>query len=114
MKIELLYFEDCPSWCTTKQYLNEIMENFSVDSSITLIRVESNADAVKRKFTGSPTIRLDGVDLFPVDHTDYALGCRVYETPQGLKGSPTKEMIRGKLKDHINGSSGLFTFQRIL
>ena len=105
MKIEILYFDDCPSWRTAKQYLTEILDDFGVDSSISLIRVESNTDAVERKFTGSPTIRLDGIDLFPVDHTDYALGCRVYETPQGLNGIPTKEMITEKMKgffDHPN------------
>jgi hypothetical protein len=42
---------------------------------------------------GSPSIRVNGEDLFPVDHENYALGCRVYQTPDGLRGWPTVEML---------------------
>ena len=47
---------------------------------------------------GSPTIRVDGEDLFPVpERAGYALGCRMYATPEGLRGSPTTEMLREAL-----------------
>ncbi len=47
---------------------------------------------------GSPTIRLDGQDLFPApERDDWRLGCRVYATPEGLRGSPTAEMIEKAL-----------------
>jgi hypothetical protein len=49
---------------------------------------------------GSPTIRIDGRDLFPVaNRAGYALGCRMYATPDGLKGSPTAEMVRAALAE---------------
>lgn len=44
-------------------------------------------------------IRIDGVDLFPVDHSDYALGCRLYTTPEGMRGWPSSEMIRAALAE---------------
>ena len=48
--------------------------------------------------TGSPTIRVDGEDRFPVpEGAGYALGCRMYATPEGLRGSPTEEMVRTSL-----------------
>jgi hypothetical protein len=38
-------------------------------------------------------------DLFPViEREDWRLGCRVYATPEGLKGSPTAEMLREALE----------------
>jgi hypothetical protein len=47
---------------------------------------------------GSPTIREDGEDLFPVpDRAGYALGCRMYATPEGLKGTPTATMLLASL-----------------
>jgi len=96
-KIELLYFEDCPSWLATKQILQVVMDQLKIDAEITLKRIETNADAVRHKFPGSPTIRLDGKDLFPVDYSDFALGCRVYTTPEGLQGVPTEEMVKTAL-----------------
>ena len=36
--------------------------------------------------------------LFPApEREDWRLGCRVYATPEGLKGSPTAEMLREAL-----------------
>jgi hypothetical protein len=31
------------------------------------------------------------------DLTHYALGCRMYTTPEGLRSSPTVEMVRASL-----------------
>ena len=59
---------------------------------------EANEEAERLHFPGSPTLRVNGGDLFPVPerHT-WALGCRTYQTSEGLKGWPTREMIRGAL-----------------
>jgi hypothetical protein len=106
-KIELFYFTDCPSWRAAQQHLQAVLDQLEIESRIMLIKVETNADAAKFEFPGSPTIRLDGKDLFPVDHSDYALGCRVYATPQGLQGAPTKEMIRAKIKGLLPDSKSV-------
>jgi hypothetical protein len=60
--------------------------------------VETDEEAIERQFVGSPTIRLDGEDLFPGGSEDYALGCRVYTTPEGLRGWPTGDMIGAALR----------------
>jgi hypothetical protein len=47
----------------------------------------------------SPTVRVDGRDLFPAPVCDdWRLGCRVYATPEGLSGFPSAEMLREALK----------------
>jgi hypothetical protein len=51
-------------------------------------------------FPGSPTIRVDGHDLFPQGSGErevWGLGCRVYATPEGVKGAPTAELVREAL-----------------
>jgi hypothetical protein len=61
--------------------------------------VNTDEDAQRLRFPGSPTTRADGRDLFPVgERENWRLGCRVYATPEGLKGSPTAEMLREALK----------------
>jgi MerR family copper efflux transcriptional regulator len=48
-------------------------------------------------------IRVNGVDPFPTGQTNYALGCRVYQTPEGYKGWPTEEMVSVKLQPLVIG-----------
>ena len=97
-KFELLYFEDCPSWKNALEILNNILSGFGLSPKITLIQVETQDQAEKYKFVGSPTIRANGVDLFPIEHNQYALGCRLYQTPEGFKGWPTEEMLKGRIE----------------
>ncbi len=97
MDIEILYFEGCPSWQTAQAHLRQALDRLGLDAEIGLVRVETPEEAVEARFVGSPTIRVRGRDLFPADHEDYALGCRVYATPEGLRGWPTVEMIEEAL-----------------
>lgn len=97
-KIEMLYFDDCPSWKNAREFLNNSLTKLGISHEITLIQVETQDEAVENKFTGSPTIRFNGEDLFPMEQNNYALGCRVYQTPEGLKGWPTEAMITEKLR----------------
>ena len=96
-KIELLYFNDCPSWKNTLDDLKAILKDLDLNISVSLVNVETYNDALKFKFTGSPTIRVNNKDIFPTNQTNFALGCRIYQTAQGYQGSPTKEMIAEKI-----------------
>lgn len=94
MNVELLYFDGCPSWQAALANLREVLGE---SVQVRLVTVESAADAERLQFHGSPTLRINGQDLFPIDAADYALGCRVYHTPDGLQGWPTTAMIRQAL-----------------
>lgn len=94
-----MYFKGCPSWKETHQYLVEILENKDITIEITLRNIETNADAAKYEFPGSPTIKVNGADIFPTGQTNFALGCRVYNTTEGFMGSPTKKMIEEALEN---------------
>ena len=97
--IELLYFEDCPSWKNTLDVLNAVIDENELDVEIDLLKVETQEEAELYHFVGSPTIRIDGKDIFPTGQDQYALGCRVYSTPEGFKGWPTKDMLKEKLEN---------------
>lgn len=100
-KVELMYFENCPSWKETFQYLSELINDLNLEMSILLKNIETNEEATKYEFPGSPTIKVNGKDIFPTNQTNFALGCRVYDTPVGYRGSPTKEMIKEALGKSI-------------
>ncbi len=97
MKVELLYFEGCPSYRAAENGLREVLAEAQVSDPIEAIEIKTEADALHWKFLGSPTIRFDGVDPFDRGETQYGLECRVYLTPDGLRGWPTKEMLRAAL-----------------
>lgn len=98
LKVELLYFDGCPSYRMAERLLGEALADEGLAEPIELIPVAGDADAERLKFVGSPTIRVDGVDPFAPGAVDYGMQCRVYLTPEGLKGWPTRAMLRQALK----------------
>ncbi len=95
MKVEVLYFDGCPTYKTAEKTLREVLAREGMQAEVELVAVNNDEEARRLRFPGSPTIRLDGRDLFPAsEREDWRLGCRVYATSEGLKGSPTGEMIR--------------------
>jgi hypothetical protein len=103
MTVELLYFNGCPSYVVTEERLRQIIAEQGMDTGIEMVRVETDDDAQRLRFPGSPTIRVDGRDLFPTGEVrDGGLGCRIYATPDGLAGAPTLGMIRQALVHRVS------------
>ncbi len=98
MNVEVLYFYGCPTYETATKILRAVLAEEGVEAEVQLVAVNTHEEARRLQFPGSPTIRVDGRDLFPaLEREDWGLGCRVYATPEGLKGRPTAEMLRKAL-----------------
>ena len=97
MKIELLYFGGCPSWETGLKNIEAVLQEEGLSASLEMVKVMDDDDAERLKFLGSPSFRVDGVELWPEEREIYALSCRVYPSPEGMKGCPTVKMLREKL-----------------
>src|ERR671911_2518270 len=98
MRVEVLHFDGCPTYRTAEKTLRAVLALGGAEAVVELVAVNTDEEARRLRFPGSPTIRVDGEDLFPVpDRARYALGCRMYVTPEGPKGSPTAEMIEEAL-----------------
>ncbi len=94
MNIEVLHIEDCPSWIETGSRLREALDATGFcETTITYRLLGTSADAAQVSFAGSPTITVDGQDLFPSGGRTVDLACRVYLTPTGLAGLPTTEQL---------------------
>ena len=98
MQIELLYFDGCPSWQTGLEKLKTALQMEQLDDPVELVKVNDDSEAARLKFLGSPSFRADGQDLWPEERDTYSLSCRVYITPEGIKGWPSVEMLREKVK----------------
>jgi len=98
MDITLLYFEDCPNWKLADQRLTAIA---AARDDITMTRhlVDTPAEAERTGFHGSPSILVDGVDVFAEPGSEVGLSCRRYHTPDGYQGAPTLDQLRAVLAD---------------
>ena len=96
MNVTLLYFDDCPNWEVTDAHLSVLAIEIP-DLAITRQLVETPEEAERVGFRGSPSILVDGVDVFADPDAPVGLSCRVYQTPDGLVGSPTVDQLRDVL-----------------
>lgn len=96
MDVTLLYFEDCPNWKVADRRLTRLAAE-RPDIVVTRHRVETMEEAVRLGFHGSPSIVVDGVDVFAQPGAGVGLSCRLYHTPDGLSGSPTVDQLRTAL-----------------
>ena len=105
MQIDLLYFDGCPSWEDALENLKAALAADEVQEDIQLVKVEDDEDATRLKFLGSPSFQVNGMDWWHEEREHYNLSCRIYHTPQGMKGAPTIEMLREKLRTVVRTST---------
>lgn len=107
MKVELLYFDGCPSHARFLPRLRELVDDAGVAARVQQRRVESLDAAVAERFLGSPTVRINGQDIEPesAERTDYGLKCRLYRTPEGLQGTPPEQLVLQAVRE-IDGDAG--------
>lgn len=96
MRIEVLYFDGCPNYSPTVDRLRTVLAREMLQVKVIEIEVRDESDARELKFFGSPTIRVNGLDIEAssrqVSETGFA--CRCY--PGGL---PSEEMIRTAVRE---------------
>ncbi|MFN7209361.1 MAG: hypothetical protein ACK4P1_03080 [Aggregatilineales bacterium] len=100
MRIQFLYYEDCPSHAAGLQRLREALAAEGIQAPIEIVKVETEAQAEALRFVGSPTILIDGVDIAPPSGAArYRLTCRTYRLEDGrFAPLPSFEMIRAALQ----------------
>ncbi len=104
MKVEFLYWDECPSHELALQRLRAALQARRISDPVRMVEVTTERQAVGLEFLGSPTLRIDGRDLFPVPPGPYGLTCRIYQTDDGrVTPLPTQEMIARAL-DRLNDS----------
>ena len=93
LQIDVLYSKDCQDWETYVQLVDQALQEMGLEAAYEYWTVESDRQAMDYGFIGSPTIRVNGEDLFPVPGAASGKRLRSYFTPDGMVGCPTYEMI---------------------
>ena len=96
MNVELLYFDGCPSWRTAADRLASLQAELGFELKHRLVTTSAEAELLG--FTGSPMIKVDGVDPFATSRERVGFACRLYATPEGPAGSPTTEQLRERVR----------------
>jgi len=92
VKVELLWWDGCPSHPEALEDLRRVLREEGVDAEVQLVEVASDEQAERERFFGSPTIRIDGEDPVPPGEGDpVGLSCRVYRLRDG-RPSPTPDI----------------------
>ncbi len=97
MKVEILYFDGCPNHQPTVDLVRDVVAAAELDAEIVETEVTSPDDAGRLRFLGSPSVRVDGVDVEPDarQRRDFGLSCRTY----GGRGMPDREMLTRALRE---------------
>lgn len=94
MDLVVLHVADCP-------HLPVLLDRLTMvtDAPVVTRLVETDADAARYGMAGSPTLLVDGVDLFraPGDRAS-GLSCRIYRADDGgLAPTPSVEQLRAAI-----------------
>jgi hypothetical protein len=100
MRIELLFWDGCPSHPRALSELREAMTELGLDAGAITVREIATDDAADaERFTGSPTIRIDGVDVQDPGAEPAALTCRIYHRRDGrVSPVPDPDDVRDALR----------------
>ncbi|MCC6906683.1 MAG: cation transporter [Phycisphaerales bacterium] len=95
MKIRVLYFDGCPNHPPVVAMAQRLVAEHRLSAQVEEVEVGPK-EVEEHRFLGSPTVQVDGVDIEPAarDRTDFAMSCRVYDTPDGC---PSESMLRAAL-----------------
>src|SRR6266851_3633450 len=77
VKITIQFFDGCPHWELAKRRLLQAPADIGPE------------DAQRLDFHGSPTFLVNGRDPFAGGDAPASLGCRVYQTEEGIQGAPS-------------------------
>ncbi len=79
--VRILYSSLCPGHKETLQLTIQAVDSMALEAAIEQIDVETEEDAARHRFLGSPTVQIEGQDVEPAarDLTDFGIGVRYYE-----------------------------------
>jgi mercuric ion transport protein len=101
VKFEVFYIADCPNHQPVVDRVREVLRSAAMSERIEEVEVCTSAEAEALRFIGSPTVRVNGLDVEPearaVHH--FGMGCRSYLDNGRRSGLPSVDLIRRSLPD---------------
>ena len=106
VEITIQYFDGCPNWKDTCLAVAEAAREIGLSDGVMCFqRVETDEEAQRIAFRGSPTILIDGIDPFAEPDALAGLMCRVFRTEHGLAGRPSPTQLQSVLRSAVTTRS---------
>ncbi len=95
MKIDFMYSKATGRTAEAEEALRLALEATDPTIEVVYTEVEGMEEAKTKRFLGSPSIRVNGIDVEYGDREpdEYQAGTRYYNTPQGWKPFPHARLI---------------------
>lgn len=108
LQVEVLYFKGCPNHGPAVEQVRQALKAEDAAASISEIEVEDAAMAQETGFLGSPTVRVNGVDVEESARgaQGVGFGCRTYLDDGRRTGLPSVAVIRKALAEASAPRSG--------
>ena len=101
-RVEVLYVDNCPHHEELLPRLRQLLVDHDRVADLVTTLVESDDDARRLRFLGSPTVRVNGRDVDPAaaGRSGFGLQCRLYRAADGtVSATPSDTMIMDALVD---------------
>ena len=107
MKIEVLYFDGCPNHKPAVERVQQLLREEGASAEVLEVNVSDASIAQKVGFLGSPSIRVNGLDVEPEARAacEYGMMCRTYAVNGRREGLPAREMLRQAIREAGSGVS---------
>src|SRR5712671_1777378 len=114
MKIEVLYFDGCPNHKPAIERVQELLREEGVSAEVLEVNVSDASIAQELGFLGSPSVRVDGLDVEPEARTvrEYGMMCRTYSVDGRREGLPSREILRQAIREANSGINNSDSGQR--
>lgn len=95
MRIELLWFEECPCYRNAERLVRDVLAELDVEAELAMVEVPDDETGEAVQFPGSPTVRINGVDADPTHEPCEVCTqrCRIYATNEGMGCLPQREWL---------------------
>jgi len=99
LQVEVLYFKGCPNHEPAVEQVRQALKAEGVMARVREIEIENAAMAQDVGFLGSPSVRINGMDVEESarDAKAYGFGCRTYFEGNIRSGLPPIGLIRNAL-----------------
>lgn len=94
----MLFYQQAAT-TAARALLDELLGELAPGTAVHEVDATDPEVARRQRFPGSPTIRIDGLDVDPSyrDPGDYTPRCRLYRTADGLRGLPERSWVEAAI-----------------
>ena len=107
MKIEVLYFDGCQNDKPAVERVTAVLQEEGITTRVSEVNVHNQVAAQALGFLGSPSIRVNGLDVEPAARSsrEYGMMCRTYVVEGRRAGLPSRETICQAIREARSGTA---------